>query len=174
MGYADDTVDVSQSPEQLRKFMLVIVVVRAAFGLPVSNTKTEKKLPLHSALRQIVSCTNTRRRTRVYRALPAHRISWSSFWKYTLEIYDRPSAPLRLIIRRLKAEALEAMLYGCTTIRLSPRYAAPRTPHPLGSVYLVANANLTDHPVSYLYILVMTESESIEVTLRKMHILFAE
>lgn len=37
MGYADDTVDVSQSPEQLRKFKLVIVVVRAAFGLPVSN-----------------------------------------------------------------------------------------------------------------------------------------
>ena len=41
MLYADDTGVVSQSPEQLRKMMEVIVVVYAAFGLTVSEAKTE-------------------------------------------------------------------------------------------------------------------------------------
>ena len=41
MLYADDAGVVSQSPEQLRKMMGVIVVVRAAFGLTVSEAKTE-------------------------------------------------------------------------------------------------------------------------------------
>ena len=41
MLYADDAGVVSQSPEQLRKMMEVIVVVRAAFGLTVSEAKTE-------------------------------------------------------------------------------------------------------------------------------------
>ena len=39
--YADDAGVVSQSPEQLRKMMGVIVVVCAAFGLTVSEAKTE-------------------------------------------------------------------------------------------------------------------------------------
>ena len=38
---ADDAGDVSQSPEQLRKMMVVIVVVCAVFGLTVSEAKTE-------------------------------------------------------------------------------------------------------------------------------------
>ena len=41
MLYADDTGVVSQSPEQSRKMMGVIVVVCAAFGLTVSEVKTE-------------------------------------------------------------------------------------------------------------------------------------
>ena len=41
MLYADDAGVVSQSPEQLRKMMGVIVVVYAAFGLIVSEAKTE-------------------------------------------------------------------------------------------------------------------------------------
>ena len=45
---------------------------------------------------------------RIYNAL-------SSFRKYTLELYDRPSAPLKLKIRMLRAEVLETMLYGCVT-----------------------------------------------------------
>ena len=39
--YADDAGVVSQSPEQLRKVMGMIVVVCAAFGLTVSEAKTE-------------------------------------------------------------------------------------------------------------------------------------
>ena len=41
MLHADDAGVVSQSPEQLRKMMGVIVVVCAAFGLTVSEAKTE-------------------------------------------------------------------------------------------------------------------------------------
>ena len=41
MLYADDAGVVSQLPEQLRKMMRVIVVVCAAFGLTVSEAKTE-------------------------------------------------------------------------------------------------------------------------------------
>ena len=41
MLYADDAGVVSQSPEQLRKMMGVIVVVCTAFGLTVSGAKTE-------------------------------------------------------------------------------------------------------------------------------------
>ena len=41
MLYADDAGVVSQSPEQLRKMMGVIVVVCATFGLTVSEAKTE-------------------------------------------------------------------------------------------------------------------------------------
>ena len=40
---------------------------------------------------------------------------WCSFRKYTLELYDRPSAPLEFKIRMLRAEVLETMLYGCVT-----------------------------------------------------------
>ena len=41
MLYADDTGVISQSPEHPRKMMGVIVVVCAAFGLTVSEIKTE-------------------------------------------------------------------------------------------------------------------------------------
>ena len=37
---------------------------------------------------------------------------WCSFRKYTLERYDRPSAPLELKIRMLRAELLETRLYN--------------------------------------------------------------
>ena len=47
------------------------------------------------------------------------RNAWCSSRKYTLELYDRPSAPLELKIRMLRAEALEIILYGCVT--WSPR-----------------------------------------------------
>ena len=41
MLFADDAVVVSHSPEQLRNMIRVIVVVCAAFGLAVSEAKTE-------------------------------------------------------------------------------------------------------------------------------------
>ena len=56
MLYADDAGVVSQSPEQPRKMMGVIVVVCAAFGLTVSEAKTEimrlrtKGMPVSAAI----------------------------------------------------------------------------------------------------------------------------
>ena len=43
------------------------------------------------------------------------RNAWCSFRKYTLELYDQPSAPLQFKIRMLRAEVLETMLYGYVT-----------------------------------------------------------
>ena len=43
------------------------------------------------------------------------RNAWCSFRKYTLELYDRPSAPLELEIRMLRAKVPETMLYGYVT-----------------------------------------------------------
>ena len=48
------------------------------------------------------------------------RNAWCSFRKYTLELYDRPSAPLELKIRMLTAEVFEAI---CTA---ASRVARPR------------------------------------------------
>ena len=54
--YADDAGVVSQSPEQLRKMMGVIVVVCAAFGLTISHAQTEimclraKEMPESTAI----------------------------------------------------------------------------------------------------------------------------
>ena len=64
------------------------------------------------------------------------RNAWCSFRKCTLELYDRPSAPLELKIRMLRAEVLETMLYGCVT--WSPRACSP--PQVLDSLRRLAKA----------------------------------
>ena len=43
------------------------------------------------------------------------RNAWRSFWKYTLELSNRSSAPLKLKIRMLRDQVLEKMLNGCIT-----------------------------------------------------------
>ena len=57
------------------------------------------------------------------------RNAWCSFRKYTLELYNRQSAPLELKIRMLRAEVLEAMLYDC--VMWSPRACHYDTLHRL-------------------------------------------
>ena len=99
------------------------------------------------------------------------RNAWCSFRKYTLELYDRPSAPLVL-----RAEVLETMLYGCVT--WSPRachYDTLRRTHHRLLTRCIGwrKHNRADHPISYLDTLVKTGSESIEATLRRRRILFA-
>ena len=98
-----------------------------------------------------------------------------SSWKYTLELYDRSSAPLELKIRILRAEVLETMLYGCVT--WSPRachYDTLRRAHHSFLARCVGKHNRADHPISYLDTLIIkTGSESIKATLRRRRILFA-
>ena len=123
--YADDAGVVSQSPEQLRKMMGVIVVVCAAFGLTVSEAKTEimclraKGMPKSTAKFSVEAAGqvyNNQTNEFVYlggnvnhnadlsiEADRGIRNAWCSFQKYTLELYDRPSAPLVLKIRMLRA-----------------------------------------------------------------------
>ena len=134
MLYADDARIVSQSPEQLRKMIGVIVFVCAAFGLTVSEAKTEimclraKGMTECTAIFSVEAAGQVYNQTNDFEYLGGNdnhnadlfieverRIgnAWCSFRKYTLELYDRPSAPLELKIRILqRTEVLETMLYG--------------------------------------------------------------
>ena len=104
------------------------------------------------------------------------RNAWCSSRKYTLELYDRPSAPLELEIRMLRAEVLKTVLYGCVT--WSPRachYDTLRRAHHRFLTRCIGwrKHNRADHPISCLDTLIKTGSKSIEVTLRRRRILFA-
>ena len=136
MLYADDAEVVSQSPEQLRKMMGVIVVVCAAFGLTVSEAKTEimclrtKGVPASTATFSVEAAGQVYRQTNEFVYLGGDvnhnadlsikvnrriRNAWCNFRKYTLELYHRPSAPLELRIRMLRAEVLKTMMQCCVT-----------------------------------------------------------
>ena len=104
------------------------------------------------------------------------RNAWCSFRKYTLELYDRPSTPLELKIRMLRAEVLETTLYGCVT--WSPRWCHYDTLRRAHHRFLTCcigwrRHNRAHYPISYLDTLIKTGSESIEATLRRRRILFA-
>ena len=197
MLYGDDAGVVSQSPEQPRKMTGVIVVVCTVFGLTVSEDKTEimclraKGMPEFTATFKVVEAEDqVHNQTNEFVYLGANvnhnvnlsievdrrvRNAWCSFRKYALELYDRPSAPLELKIRMLRAEVLETMLYGCVT--WSPRACHYNTLHRAHHRFLTRciswrKHNRADHPISYLDTLMKTGSESIEVTLRRKRILF--
>ena len=136
MLYADDAVVVSQSPEQMRKMIGAILVVCAAFGLTISEAKTEimclcaKGMPESTAIFSVEVAGQVHNQTNEFVYLGGTvnynadlfadvdrriRNAWCSFRKYTLELYDRPSAPLKLKIRMLRVEVLQTVLYGCVT-----------------------------------------------------------
>ena len=104
------------------------------------------------------------------------RNAWCSFWKYTLELYDRASAPVELKIRVLRAEVLETMPYDCVTwIPRACHYDTLRRVHHRFLTRCIGwrKHNCADHPIFYLDTLVKTGSESIAATLRMRRILFA-
>ena len=140
MLYADDAEVVSQSPEQLRKMMGAMVVACAVFGLTVLEAKTEimclraKRMSESTATFSVEAAGQMYNQTTELAYLGRNinhnadlsieidrriRNAWCSFWKYTLDMCDQPSAPLELKIRTLRAAVLETMLYGCFT--WSPR-----------------------------------------------------
>ena len=172
MLYADDAEVVSQSPEQLRKMMGVFVVLCAAFGLAVSEAKAEvmclrtKGLPGSIAIFSVEAAGQMYTNEFLYFGGDVNynadlsievdrriRNAWCSFRNYTLELYDRRSAPLEFKIRMLRAEVLERMLYGCIT--WSPRACQYNTLHRAHHSFLARcigwrKNNRTDHPISYL------------------------
>ena len=136
MLYADDAGVLSQSPDQPRKMMGVIVVVCTAFGLTASEAKVEivclraKGMSESTATFSVKAAGQVYNQTNEFVYLGGNvnhntdlsievgrriRNAWCSFRKYTLELYDRPSAFLELKIRMLRAEVLKIMLYGCVT-----------------------------------------------------------
>ena len=139
MVYANDAGVVSQLPEQLRKMMDVMVVVCTAFGLTVSAAETEiiclrtKRMPESTAFFSVEAVGQVYHQTNEFVYLGAgsinyngdlsimvdrrnlHNASWYSFRRYTLEPFDRPSAPLELKIWMQRADIGETKLYGCVT-----------------------------------------------------------
>ena len=92
-----------------------------------------------------------------------------------LKLYDRLSAPLELKLRILRAEVLEAILYGCVT--WSPRACHHDTLRRAHRSFLTRcigwrKDDRADHAIFYLDTLTKTGSESIEATLRRRRILF--
>ena len=139
MLYADDAEVVSQSPEQLRKIIGVIVVECAAFGRTVSEAKTEiislrvKGMSESTAIFSVEAagkCTTKRtslytsgerqRQCRpVYRSGPAHVQRMVQIPKvYPRNVRPTERSP-RLKPRMLTPKVLETTLYGCVT--WSPR-----------------------------------------------------
>ena len=194
---ADDAEVVSPSPERPRKMIGVIVVVCAAFGFTALEAKTEimslraKRMPESTATFSVEVAGQVYNQTNEFVYLEGNvnhnadlsievdrriRNAWCSFRKYTFELYDRPSAPLELKIRMLRAEVLETMLYGCVT--WSPRachYDTLRRAHHRFLTRCIGwrKHNRADHPISYLDTLIKTGSKSIKAILRWRRILFA-
>ena len=133
--------------------MTVIVTACREVGLTVSEAKTETML-LHSqagtlgisAASQAYKQANdfvylegsiaengdlsVEIKRRVQRA-------WASYQKYKVQLYNQPSAALPLKVRMVKAEAVEALLYGCVTWTIAqrpPPYFAQSIMHCSGAI----------------------------------------
>ena len=119
--------------------MEVIVVVCAAFGLTVSEAKIDimclraKGMPESTATFSVDAAGQVYNQTNKFVYLGGHvnhdadrriRNAWCSFRKDTLELYDRPSAPLELKIRMRRAEVIEAI---CTAASRGARARATTT-----------------------------------------------
>ena len=104
------------------------------------------------------------------------KIAWGCFRKFSTELFDRSSAPLRLKARLLKTETMKALLYGC--MAWAPRNAHNRklrTTHqkPLLRVIGYRRIHGTYRKMSYAKALKKTGSQSVEATIRQRRLLFA-
>ena len=188
MLYADDAGVVSTSPRGLTRMMGVIVVTCHEFGLTVSEKKTEAMhLWSHphtasNALR-IEAVGQRYKQTTEFVYLGGaisesadldieikRRIgaAWASVRKYSSQLYDRRNARLSLKIRLFKAEAMEAMLYGCATWTMrSQDFSSLRTTHHKLLLRIIGfrrKDRMEYKPLSYREVLESTGSERIETT----------
>ena len=93
----------------------------------------------------------------------------------TLELHERPIAPLKLKIRMLRVEVLETVLYGCVT--WSPRvrnYDTLRRAHHSFVTRCIGwlKNDRPDDPILFLDTIIKTGSESIKATLHRRRMLF--
>ena len=194
MLYADDACIVSRSPQGLAKMMEVIVEVCRAFALTVSAKKTETMcMPPPRTPRTMVRIEAA---GQIYKQVQSFtylggavaetpdisveiakrtRACWMRIRRYSRELYGQPKVALSLKTRMVKAEAIEALLYGCSTWTLRQEHSAKlRTVH--HRVLLRINGaqrKRPDHRMTSYRALEMTRCESIETTLRTRRLLWA-
>ena len=158
--FAVDAGVVSQSPEQLRKMMGVILVVCTAFSLTVSEVKTEimclrvKGMPESTAIFSVEAAGQVYNQTNEFVYLGGNfnhnadlsievnrriRNAWCTFRKYTLELYNRPNAPLEVKIRMLRAEVLKTQCYTAASRGARVRATTTRCAEPTTGSRLAAS-----------------------------------
>ena len=193
--YADDACIVSRSPQVLTKMMEVYVEVCRAFASTVSAKKTETMcMPPSRTPRTMVRIeaagqiyTQVQSFTYLGGAVTEYpdmsveiarrtRACWMRIRRYSRELYGQPKVALSLKARMVKAEAIEALLYGCSTWTLrQEHYAKLRTVHHRVLLRIIgAQRKRPDHRMtSYNRALEITPCESIETTLRRGRLLWA-
>ena len=104
------------------------------------------------------------------------RAWWMRIRRYLWELYDQPMVALSFKTRMVKAEAIEALLYGCSmwTLR-QEHYAKLRTGHHRVLLRIIGAQRKRPDPrtTSYDHALEITRCESIETTLRTRRLLWA-
>ena len=202
MFYADDAGVVSRSQEGLARMMTTIVEVFGEFGLTVSEKKTETLL-MRAPEKQpkkggspppplvIEAAGQKYAQTTQFRYLGGlvnedgeltqeinhrSRAAWACIRRFSRELFDRPKAPWRLKVGLLRAEAMEALLYGCMT--WAPRrehYRLLRRTHHrlLLRVIGYRRERGTYRQLSYAQALKKTGCQSVEATIRQRRLLFA-
>ena len=205
MLYADDAAVVSRSADGLARMMTVIVRVFGAFGLTVSEKKTETLLmrapgkppkkgetPTPPPLPLAIAAAGQKyAQTTKFRYLGGlvtedgeltqeinnrSKAAWACIRRFSRELFDRPTAPWELKVRLLKAEAMEALLYGCVT--WAPRrehYRALRKIHYRLLLRVIGYRRVqgTYRQLSYAQALKKTGCQSVEATIRQRRLLFA-
>ena len=104
------------------------------------------------------------------------RACWMRIRRCLRELYDQPKDALSLKTRMVKVEAIEALLYGCSTWTLGQEHDAKlRTVHHRVLLRIIgAQRKRPDHQMtSYNRALEITLCESIETTLRTRRLLWA-
>ena len=104
------------------------------------------------------------------------RACWMRIRRYSRELYNQPKVALSLKTRMVKAEAIEAFLYGCSTWTLrQEHYAKLRTVHHRVLLRIIrAQRERPDHRMtSYNRALEKIRCESVETTLRTRRLLWA-
>ena len=104
------------------------------------------------------------------------RACWMRVRRYLRELYDQPKVALALKIRMIKAEAIESLLYRCSTWTLHQEHNAKlRTVHHRVLLRIIgAQRKRPDHRMtSYNRALEIIGCESIETPLRTRRLMWA-
>ena len=196
MLYADGACIVSRSPQGLAEMMEVIVEACRAFALTVSAKKTETMcMPPPRTPRTIVrieAAGQIYKQVRSFTYLGGavtetpdmsaeivrrtRAACWMRIRRCSRELYGQPKVALSLKTRMVRAEAIEAPLYGCSTWTLrQEHYAKLRTVHHRVLLRIIgAQSKRPDHRMtSYNRVLEITRCESFETTLRTRRLLWA-